>query len=569
MDNTRDVIIMVDDDITNLNVARNNLADKYTIFTAPSGEKLFLLLKRLSPSLILLDIEMPEMDGYQVMAKLKEDEATAHIPVIFLTAKIDPESEVEGLGMGAVDYITKPFSRELLIKRIDLHILIEKQKKDLQTDNLSLVNEVDKKSRAIFELQGAILKTVAELVECRDNITGGHIERTQHYLRLLVDFLLEHNIYTEELSTWDIDLLVMSSQLHDVGKISIKDQILLKPGKLSSDEFDEMKKHTTYGADIIRRIEKSTSENDFLHHAEIMALSHHEKWDGSGYPHGLTENEIPLQGRLMAIADVYDALTDERPYKKKFTHADSVEIIRADRGKHFDPLVTDVFLIHEKEFERDIFSANNNVQTNNLHPTINAVANFMGVRGGKERGHAERMKNYLEVFVEALMKHDDYSSEVSKWDKDLFLTSAQLHDVGEITVADDVLNKTGDLTVDEFEHVKSHIDFGVQIIQQVKDNIGNGSLLHHAEALAGSHHEKWDGTGYPHGLAGQEIPLQGRIMAIVDVYDAMTTKRPHRDRKSHEEAIEFIRNESGVYFDPGLADVFIECEEELVLLVQG
>ena len=352
MDKNREVIIMVDDDITNLNVARNNLAEKYTIFTAPTGEKLFMILSRVTPALILLDIEMPVMDGYQVIEKLKADEKTAQIPVIFLTAKIDPESEVEGLSLGAVDYITKPFSRELLIKRIELHLLYEKQKRKLQKHNLTLENEVDKKTREVLELQNAILKTVAELVECRDNITGSHIERTQDYLRLLVDFLLEHDIYTDELSSWDIDLFVMSSQLHDVGKISIKDDILLKPGKLTEAEFEEMKKHTVNGAEIIRRIEESTTENDFLRHAEILALSHHEKWNGKGYPYGLSGITIPLQGRLMAIADVYDAQTDERPYKKKFSHEDSVEIIRADKGEHFDPLITDVFLTHEKEFSR-------------------------------------------------------------------------------------------------------------------------------------------------------------------------------------------------------------------------
>jgi putative two-component system response regulator len=237
---------------------------------------------------------MPEMDGYDVIRALKSSEKTMHIPVIFLTGKIDPEHEVKGLNLGAVDYITKPFSRELLLKRIDLHILFERQRQDLLKHNLNLENEVDKKTKTVMELQNAILQSVAELVECRDNVTGGHIERTQLYLQLLINLLQERSIYAEEIQTWDVPLLIMSSQLHDVGKISIKDSILMKPGKLTIDEFSEMKNHTIYGVDIIRRIEKSTTDNEFLHYAEIFACSHHERWDGTGYPYGLSRCRVGL-----------------------------------------------------------------------------------------------------------------------------------------------------------------------------------------------------------------------------------------------------------------------------------
>jgi len=342
---------MVDDDITNLNVARNNLAGKYNIVTVPSGEKLFLFLKNITPSLILLDIEMPVMNGYEILRVLKENKITADIPVIFLTARLDPKSEIAGLDLGAVDYITKPFSQELLIKRIELHLLLEKQRRELLTYSYSLESEVDKKTRTVLELQNAIIKIIAELVECRDNITGGHIERTQHYIRLLIDYLLEHNVYTEELSSWDIDLFVMSSQLHDVGKITIRDGILLKPGKLTDDEYEEMKIHTVSGADIIKRIEENTTESEFLSYAAALANSHHEQWSGAGYPNGLKGNDIPLQGRLMALVDVYDALTNDRPYKKAFSHEEAVRIISESSGTHFDPLIADVFLLHEKEFK--------------------------------------------------------------------------------------------------------------------------------------------------------------------------------------------------------------------------
>jgi len=352
MANPQDVVVVVDDDIMNLTVARNSLAGKYGVATVPSGEKLFKLLEKVSPALILLDVIMPGMDGFGVIERLRSMDSTAHIPVVFLTSKIDLESEIKGLSLGAVDYITKPFSYELLAKRVGLHILSQKQKIELQQHNQSLKSEVNEKTRAVLELQGAILKTVAELVECRDNVTGEHIERTQSYLKMLVDYSIEQGIYADVLSSWDTELLVTSSQLHDVGKISIKDDILMKPGELTFDEFEEMKKHTIYGIDIIRRIERRATENEFLFFAETMAGCHHEKWNGKGYPFGLAGYDIPLQGRLMAMVDVYDAMTSERPYKSKKTHREAVEAIRAGSGEHFDPKLVSVFLEHEKDFEK-------------------------------------------------------------------------------------------------------------------------------------------------------------------------------------------------------------------------
>ena len=352
MESDRNKIIIVDDDITNLTVGKNALADKYDVFTAPSGAKLFQLLEKLTPDMILLDIEMPGISGYEVIRKLKSSEKPAEIPVVFLTSIIDPESEVKGLNLGAIDYITKPFSRELLLKRIEVHLLIEAQKKELKNYSQNLEKMVSKKTETVFELQNAILKTVAELVESRDNITGGHIERTQEYLALFINFLLSHNIYADELGLWDINLFIMSSQLHDVGKISIRDNILMKPGELSDEENAEMKKHTTQGIMIIEKIERSTPESAFLKHAKILAGTHHEKWDGTGYPFGLKGEEIPLQGRLMAIVDVYDALTNDRPYKKAFSHDKALEIIKDGRGIKFDPKLTDIFLLYEKDFNR-------------------------------------------------------------------------------------------------------------------------------------------------------------------------------------------------------------------------
>jgi len=567
----RDIIVMVDDDITNLNVARNNLAGRYSIVTVPSGEKLFNLLDKISPSLILLDIEMPVMNGYEVMKKLKSEEKTAHIPVIFLTAKIDPASEVEGLNLGAVDYITKPFSRDLLIKRIDLHILFEKQRRELLSYNLSLESEVGKQTQTVLELQNAIIKIIAELVESRDSITGGHIERTQHYIKLLLDFLIEHNVYADIISSWDINLFVMSSQLHDVGKITIKDYILMKPAKLTEDEFEEMKHHTVAGVEIINRIEENTTESEFLTYAAALAVSHHEKWDGSGYPYGLSGNDIPLQGRLMALVDVYDALTNDRPYKKAFTHKEAVEIIKSGSGTHFDPLIADIFLLHEKEFENfrskreTTLMRSGDVRTDidtDVEPTLEVVTNIIGVRSGKDPAHADRVNKYLGIIVDAIQEKDSFKEEISTWNTDLFIMAAQLHDVGHVGVSNTILGKEADLTPAEFDNMKNHVDLGVQIIQMIKSQVEHTSLLNHAEALTSSHHERWDGTGYPHGLKGKGIPLQGRIMAIVDVYTALTSDRPHRVKKTHKEAVEIIRTGSGTHFDPDLVKAFLDHQSD-------
>jgi len=221
----------------------------------------------------------------------------------------------------------------------------------LKNNNLTLEGEVDAKTHTVFQLQVTVLRAVADLVECRDKVTGGHIERIQHYLKMLLDFLMESGVYSREISLWDIDLFIMSSQLHDVGKISIRDEILLKPGPLTEEEFEEMKKHAEYGVQIVRRISGNKMENDFLQYAEILVGSHHEKWDGTGYPLGLAGEEIPLQGRLMAIIDVYDALTNDRPYKEAFSHENALDIIKSGSGSHFDPLICGVFLRHENAFK--------------------------------------------------------------------------------------------------------------------------------------------------------------------------------------------------------------------------
>jgi putative two-component system response regulator len=343
--------MMVDDNLANLKVGKAILSDAYTTLTSPSAARMFEVLEQYKPELILLDIDMPDMDGYEAIKILKARNDTRDIPVIFLTAKNDPESELEGLSLGAVDYISKPFSPPLLKKRIELHLLVESQKHTLRDYNDNLQKMVAAKTKTVLKLQNKILKTVAELVECRDDVTGGHIERTERNLGILVSAILKRNMYEEFTKGWDVDILLQSSQLHDVGKISIPDGILLKPARLTEDEFNEMKKHVTLGVNIIERIEDGDEESAFLTSAKIFAGTHHEKWDGSGYPNGLRGKDIPLLGRLMAIADVYDALVSERPYKTPYTHEKAVKTIIEGKGTHFDPSLIDLFEEISCQFE--------------------------------------------------------------------------------------------------------------------------------------------------------------------------------------------------------------------------
>jgi putative two-component system response regulator len=343
MENERKIIFLVDDNGTNLTAGKEILKNRYKVYPIPSARIMFALFVDVIPDMILLDIEMPGMDGYETIKRLKVDPKWWNIPVIFLTAKTDAGSELEGLTLGAIDYVAKPFSAPLLIKRIENHLFAEWQKKQLREMNDHLEEKVRQRTEQIVNLQDAVLSTVADLVEFRDDVTGGHIFRTQKYLQLLVDELLQENLYAEETSMWNMDYLVPSAQLHDVGKIAISDSILNKPGKLSPEEFEIMKTHAAIGVTIIQRIEENAEEHDFMKHARLIAGGHHEKWDGTGYPLGARGKEIPLEARLMAIADVYDALRSARPYKQPLSAGEAKQIVQSGKGTQFDPVLVDVF----------------------------------------------------------------------------------------------------------------------------------------------------------------------------------------------------------------------------------
>ena len=329
-------IFIVDDNDTNLMAAKTALDCVYKTYALPSAEKMFKLAEKILPDIILLDIDMPEMDGFQAMKILKSNNQLKSIPVIFLTAKNDAATEIQGFEIGALDFINKPFSPPVLLKRIETHIGVDAL--------------IKKSQRAVRDIHNATINVIADMVECRDSVTGGHIERTQSYLKLLVNELISSKVYLEEISRWDRRLLIPSAQLHDVGKISISDLILNKPGKLTNEEFELIKNHCTEGERIIDRIINRTNDDGFLLHAKNFAGYHHEKWDGTGYSRKLTGEEIPLEGRIMAIVDVYDALVCERPYKKAFPHEEAVNIIIKDRGTHFDPKIVDSFLNISDEF---------------------------------------------------------------------------------------------------------------------------------------------------------------------------------------------------------------------------
>jgi putative two-component system response regulator len=343
MENERKIIFLVDDNGTNLTAGKEILKNYYKVYPIQSAKIMFELLEEVAPDMILLDIEMPEMDGYEAMKKLKLCPNSWDIPVIFLTAKTDMGSELEGLSLGAVDYVAKPFSAPLLLKRIENHLFAEWQKKQLREMNDHLEEKVRQRTEQIVNLQGAVLSTVADLVEFRDDVTGGHIVRTQKYLQLLVDELLQEDLYADETSAWNMDYLVPSAQLHDVGKIAISDTILNKPGKLDPEEFEIMKTHAAIGVTIIHRIEENAEKHDFMKHARLIAGGHHEKWDGTGYPLGMKGKEIPLEARLMAVADVYDALLSVRPYKQPLSPGEARRIIQNGKGTQFDPVLVDVF----------------------------------------------------------------------------------------------------------------------------------------------------------------------------------------------------------------------------------
>ncbi|WP_093385944.1 response regulator [Rugamonas rubra] len=349
---TKPTILVVDDTPDNIDLLCAVLEDDYRTKIAVNGERALKIANGDSkPDLILLDIMMPGMSGYEVCQQLKANPATRDIPVIFVTAMSETADEQLGLGMGAVDYITKPISAPIVLARIKTQLSMKRVHDFLRDQNQFLETEIELRTREIVALQDVTIHTMASLAETRDSETGNHIRRTAHYVKTLAEKLRDHPRFAAFLTDKTIELLFKSAPLHDIGKVGIPDRILLKPGRFEPYEMEIMKTHTTLGRDAILAAERELGiEVDFLKYAKEIAYGHQEKWDGSGYPEGLAGDAIPISARLMAVADVYDALISRRVYKEGMSHEAAVAIISAGRGQHFDPDMVDAFMALQTDF---------------------------------------------------------------------------------------------------------------------------------------------------------------------------------------------------------------------------
>ena len=359
------IVLVVDDTPENLIVIGELLRPHYRVRVANSGQRA-LQVARASPvpHLILLDVMMPGMDGYAVLHQLRDDPLTCDIPVIFVTAMDADDDETRGLDMGAVDYITKPVRPAILLARVHAHLELKVARDRMADQNRFLEAEVARRMQENELIKEATLHALATLAEARDPETGNHLRRVQAYVQALAQRLQGLPQYTALLDDARISQIARAAPLHDIGKVGIPDAVLLKPGKLTAEEFEIMKAHPRIGgeaiAEAMRRVafdhvaadasESGSELWSFLETARQIAYGHHEKWDGSGYPQGLRGSDIPLAARLMALADVYDALISRRVYKEAFPLEEVLRILQLGRGTHFDPEVLDAFLAIQDEF---------------------------------------------------------------------------------------------------------------------------------------------------------------------------------------------------------------------------
>ena len=348
-------IVLIDDSSVTTKMLKSMLEKdilaEYVEFE--QGTKALEYIKKNEVDLILTDINMPVMTGLELAISVKKDLNKKEVPIIFITGNSDNEDQREGFEAGGVDYIVKPFDGYVVQSRVKTHLDLRKANLQLKETNRYLEDEVKKRTAELYEAQDLAMQALANLAETRDKDTGGHIRRTQLYVKLLAEQLAKTQKYQDEINPDVIEHMYKSAPLHDIGKVGISDAILLKPGKLTEDEYDLMKAHTTLGQSTINRsLMNAKNENSFLSYAAEIAGSHHEKWDGSGYPKGLKEEQIPLSGRIMALADVYDALTSKRCYKEAFNHEGACKIIEESKGTHFDPTIVDCFLEIHASFNK-------------------------------------------------------------------------------------------------------------------------------------------------------------------------------------------------------------------------
>lgn len=373
-------ILIVDDTPENLLLLSELLQPHYQVRAASSGRRaLQVATTNPIPDLILLDVMMPEMDGYAVLAHLHADPRTASIPVIFVTALDRTSDEERGLKLGAVDYISKPIKPMIVLARVKAHIELKAARDLLQNRNATLEAEVAKRMQENLLIQDVSIRALAHLAEIRDPETGNHLRRTQAYINVLTQHLREHPRFADFLTEQNIQAMVKSAPLHDIGKVGIPDHILLKPGKLTPEEWEIMKTHSRLGRDAIEQAERDTDQPvEFLRMAKDIAHYHHEKWDGSGYPSGLVGEAIPISARLMALADVFDALIARRAYKAPFPFQKAATIICEGRDNHFDPAIVDAF-----QAEMDKFEAISVRHADSETDCLNKLEQVAGLQTGK------------------------------------------------------------------------------------------------------------------------------------------------------------------------------------------
>ena len=353
MDNAQEksTIMVVDDTPANLKLLQEVLqAKNYRVLAFPGGTMALNAATKNPPDLILLDINMPGMGGFEVCERLKADEILKGIPVLFISALTETTDKVKAFSVGGVDYLTKPFQSEEVHARVETHLRLRRLQLELEKHNLHLEDLVKEKVAEISDSQLATIVALARLAESRDDDTGDHIEHTRIFCKVLAEKLRGKPCYAGSVDDTFIKNIYHASPLHDIGKVGISDNILLKPGKLTPEEFDIMKTHALIGANTLQAACSKYPRNAFLNMGIAIARSHHEKWDGSGYPDGLAGEDIPLSARIMAVADAYDALRSKRPYKPPFTHEKGCAIIMEAAGRHFDPAVIDAFRAVESEF---------------------------------------------------------------------------------------------------------------------------------------------------------------------------------------------------------------------------
>ncbi|GHV11526.1 two-component system response regulator [Clostridia bacterium] len=345
MINRKETILVVDDQLSVLDQINSMLESDYDVLLAKNGHTAIQICKSKHPDLVLLDIDMPGMDGFAAFKILQANQLTSDIPVVFLTASRDSKTESRCFESGARDFLTKPTRRETLLHRIRLHLAHATYQRKLE--------------QKVSDLSYGLSLSLADMIESRDENTGNHVVRVSSYTRLLGRALIGHSLYKNVLSEGTLESACRASPLHDIGKIMIPDSVLLKPGKLSDEEFTIIKAHPELGQRILGEMYTRTPSIQHLYFARDIAGTHHERWDGRGYPHGLAGDDIPVWGRLTAIADVYDALVDNRVYRKGMCHEEAANIIIQGRGTQFDPVMTDTFETINKQFYEEFLKLSN------------------------------------------------------------------------------------------------------------------------------------------------------------------------------------------------------------------